>query len=597
MGINTQPSGATSLSQVINGPDAPNVFQRTAAKYLSVGLLGDSITAQTFNSNGFVSGATADDEFLSNYGWPTWWAFKSKARLRFTMYAVAGSTSKDVVQQQLDPAIAARHDLYTLAPIGINDSKTGYNLNGDQSVAYINTIVEAVVNIGAKILLGTPTPSKNFASSSDRFSKIMAGMKALQAKYPGQVLLAEFHAAFSDPSSTAGDAFQTDFDTLSYDRASGEAVHPSNWGASLEGFIADEATEKLTLPYKYAKANGDLNNKLANPRMGGSDGAAPSNVAGGTNSVAPTSWVHNKAGAMNYAAYKGRRQGLRHVVGLNYPIGSRISPDVYTGLDYLVLTDATTGATPPHLSPAVSINTTTSATSATGATTLTLTSVTGFLRNQTLTVALTGGGGTLTTRALGVAGSVVTIADPIPAGNTVANGAAVTLTSVLGGAPGVQVKPDASGPVYVAIEADPRGAIITPEEETIIDLSSTGVAAGDYQSIVQTVNAVDKGLVGREVNAGIHMRVLGTAWAGSFLWLRELDAGGAKIKDHVGMGLNYLFGTSVAPYAFPHRNVEGVIPIRPFVVNPNTVNISFTVRSYAPIGMPTRLAFRDAFIE
>lgn len=328
---------------VQRGPDGGNRFLTAGGlvvpvpaglQGLSVGCLGDSITKQCFDtSSGY--GASTGDAALSTYGWLTWWQFFSRANLNFTQYAVSGATSANVLTLQLDAALAAKHDVYTLAPIGINDAVTG-----PTTVANVTEIVERIVKSGARVLLGTPTPTNTYSTSAGRIATIMAGMRALAIRYPLQVRLVDFNRLGSDPNSADGAAYQTTFDDGTYD-----TTHPAWLLACAMGCEADRATRDWTAPYIFPLTRGDSGNLLPNGQFGGTTGTITN---AGTNSVAPDGFTASRGGAsVTYSMFKARRLPLVWKTGVTYPIGARITPPVPNGMHYIVLTSAATGSTAP----------------------------------------------------------------------------------------------------------------------------------------------------------------------------------------------------------------------------------------------------------
>ena len=317
-----------------------------ARRPLSVGILGDSISKMSSDYPAGFGGAAGDTAW-SNYGWFSWMLFWSRADISAVNYAISGSTSgpmdgsepSNVLTLQLPAALKAGHDIYTIAPIGINDTL----LTGAQSVDYITQSVVRILNSNpsARVLLGTPMGVDSYVSSKSRISAIMSGMRGLANAFPDRVRLADFHSVNADPGSVAdGAGYQTTFDDVTYD-----TTHPHIVGASFMGRMAYEAISDWLQPYQYARANADAPNLLTNPQLGGVSGTI-SNA--GINSVAPTSWTVGRGSAnVSYSAYKARRLPLVWKTGITYPVGARIAPVTPTGWHYIVLTSAATGATPP----------------------------------------------------------------------------------------------------------------------------------------------------------------------------------------------------------------------------------------------------------
>ncbi len=305
---------------------------------LSVGVMGDSISNQCFDlSTGY--GAVAGDAALSSYGWVTWWQYFSCAALSFTNYAVPGSTTQGLRDSQLAAALAGNHDIYTIAPNGINDA-----VAGSVSVANITYVVDTLVAAGKRVLLGTPTPNGSFSTSKSRIATIAAGMRALAIKYPAQVRLVDFARLASNPSDADGANYLTYFDAMTYD-VDTAATHP-NWVAAASfGYAAHKATTDWTSPYTYPVTRGDANNMLPNGQFGGVGGTITS---GGANSVGPDTWVTSRGAAtVTYSAFKARRLPLMWKTAVTYPVGARITPPVPNGYHYIVLTSAASGATAP----------------------------------------------------------------------------------------------------------------------------------------------------------------------------------------------------------------------------------------------------------
>lgn len=322
-------------------------FNACPATVLNAGFLGDSITKQCFDvpSSGY-GGNSATDSAFSNYGWLAWMIYFGGLNLRATKYAVAGATSgptgggepSNVLTLQLPAALAARHDIYFLCPIGINDTA----LSGAQSAANVRSIVEEIVSAGRRIVLGAPTPTNSYSTSKGRISTIINEMRALAAEYPTMVRFVDFHTATSDPNDVAdGSAYQSVFDDGTYD-----TTHPSVLNASYMGWLAYEGIRDWLAPYRAPVCAGDAAiNFAANPRLGGTSGTI-SNAE--TNSVAPTSWtVSRGAASVTYGAYKARRTPLLWKTGITYPVGARIAPATPNGVHYIVLTSAAAGATAP----------------------------------------------------------------------------------------------------------------------------------------------------------------------------------------------------------------------------------------------------------
>lgn len=310
---------------------------RNGIESLSIGVLGDSISNQCFDISTSY-GAAVGDTALSSYGWISWWQYFSGANLEFTDYATAGFKTYNVLAG-LQTALAGNHDIYTLAPIGIND-----DISGDESVANINTIVETLVRAGKRVVLGTPTPNASFATSAGRISTIMAGMRSLAIKYPAQVRLADYNRLLSNPSDSTGANYVTFFDSMTYD-VDTAATHPNLSGAMSMGALVHKVTAEWTAPFTFPVTRGDTGNLLPNGQFGGTTGTITS---AGANSVSPDGWTASRgSAAVTYSMHKAKRLPLIWKTGITYPVGSRIVPPVPNGMHYISLTSAATGATAP----------------------------------------------------------------------------------------------------------------------------------------------------------------------------------------------------------------------------------------------------------
>ncbi len=314
-------------------------------KPLSVAILGDSIPAQTKNVPiAAYGGNDATDDCLSNFGFPTWWLYWAEADIEFTIYAVASSTTAQVVASQLPQAIAAKHDIY-LDFSSINDG----GLTPQQTLANKRIVRDAVLGIGARCVFVQPTPNASFDTTRQRFTTIMEGLRQWYRENPGNVRTVECHHLNSDPASTTGGAYTSLFDALTYD-ANTVGTHPNCTLAAFIGLSIHEATQDWTGPYYIPRGNGDLSNLLINSRMGGTTGTV-TNLVAGSNSVAPLSWTIERGASANTLskAYKGSTLTALWRRNTAPGKGRRVVLPARNEVHYIALSDETipVGGTPP----------------------------------------------------------------------------------------------------------------------------------------------------------------------------------------------------------------------------------------------------------
>ncbi len=306
---------------------------------VDIAILGDSISKQTGDVSAGYGGVTGDYS-LSSFGYPTWWQAYSGANMNFTIYATSGAKTYTVFNEQLPSALKARHQIYALGPIGVND-----DISAAESIAYVQRIAAGVMSVDGILVLGTPTPTTSYASSKTRMAAIGKAMRTLSLRNPTRIRLVDFASLLADPSSADGASYQDAgfFDAMTYD-VDTDGTH-DNWiAAAAKGYAVHKVTRDLTAPYVWPLTRGDADNLLPNGTFGGSSDVATS---GGTNSVAPDGWpgVRGNAG-VTYSMFKAKRQPLIWKTAVTYPLFSRVVPTVPNGYHYIVLTSAASGTTP-----------------------------------------------------------------------------------------------------------------------------------------------------------------------------------------------------------------------------------------------------------
>lgn len=510
---------------------------------LSFGLIGDSLNARNDDWAAGYYGAEklGLDSAYSNYGWFTWLLGFSGANIKMYMYAVNGSTSESVINNQLTAAVAGRHDIYAYIA-GIND------INGEDTVGNASIVVDSVVQSGGRLILMMPPPTATFTSSRARFTGILTGLVALATKYPLSVRFVNLFDIDSDPALADGTAYASVFDNLKAD-----GTHENTTGAAYHGYKVYKAIEDWLMPSMITSAkNGMGVNKLVNSALGGTAGTITSAVAG-SNSVAPDSWTIGRGSAnVTYAAYKARAQANRFVAGLTYPVGARIYPQQRNGFHYIVLTSAVAGATPPGASNAVALATPKGAWSGLTGALATPASVThnGFVWVLTQNVA------DVTAVTPGVS-NVWMNAYP---------------------APFSRIQPNATGPVYLVVPENDWKETPMPEEQVIIDMSSSSAGASDYVWLTQNISVAE----GDKLSTGVFIDPMDSDYFGFALRVtQQVTAGGAEIAEHAGMGPNGFIGTTYSPTLIPFRREKIWVPTPEITIQPTVTSLRFAVMLYA----------------
>jgi hypothetical protein len=308
---------------------------------------------------------------------------------------------------------------------------------------------------------------------------------------------------------------------------------------------------------------------LPNGQFGGVTGAITS---AGANSVAPDNWTGSRGAAtVTYSMFKAKRLPLMWKTGTTYPVGSRIQPPTPNGFQYLVLTSAPTGATPPGASNATSL-------------------------------AVNKGAWSSLTGALAIPASVTHVGYVWVLTQTVAD---VTLAT-----PGVsnlwvnaypdmfsQIQPNSTGPIYLAVPANNSSGLPEIGEDLLLLGSSTTMSANDYAGVSNvSIDATD--MVGQRVKAGLWLESLGSIAPLVQLRVDQYDSSNARISGAFGMMANSVPGSPKAPYATLGCGVKGLIATPSFLVAPNCAQLRIFIRSYLPSnGYQTAILVSDGFIS
>jgi hypothetical protein len=338
---------ATGTASGLVGPDG--AFSHRSLRQLDGGFIGDSLTKQSDTPpTGY--GAAETDTAWSNIGWVTWLLAHAKADLKSTIHAVSGHTTGQMLTTQLPAALAIKHDLYFLGPMGINDIVTGA-----ESASNIQSMVDQIVATGARVCLISPTPNASFAASASRYATIIEKMIDLVRQYPGAVRFVNAFDLLSDPEATDGATYGTAYDQMTYDAPK---THFNITAAYYVGRAVFRMVEDWVLPYRMMSAKNGLGiNLVTNPSFGGAtgtQGATPGLNGLDADSLLSTGWTNGRNGDadISYGTFRERTSALKWLTATTFPISARINPAIRNGLQYIVLTSAATGATRPEATAA-----------------------------------------------------------------------------------------------------------------------------------------------------------------------------------------------------------------------------------------------------